>query len=636
MDKKIVLPIYLKEIIKPLKRSFPKKYKMLVCDVETAQGEPYLLTLFDGERAKYIKVTPETIEHEFIKYLTEKCKQKNCSYILFFHNIEFDLPAIFTLNEDMFEYLSPPIFETFDPTGTKLAETKIYAQKVWFASVKLKNGVRVKLVDSARFINGSLYDISRRLNLKHKKPKRPKGVEEGKEIQSLKDNVFKSYVKNEIYAEYDLANFIIDMHKSYDTNFCVSSSQLSSKVFKKRFLKEPIPQIPFHIKGLAERSLHGGRTGYFLNGIAVIPDVKLYDYNSFYPFALFNLPPLTKGKWEKVTRFVDEYEGFYRVSGFVQKCKYPIIIKYSKGFTYANNERIENVAVASYELREALRSKEIQISKITGYVWIPSKDSVNPFKDFVKEFFDKKKSTPKDEPMYVTYKLLLNQLYGKTYQTVRLTDYEETTDYEYRNGRLVKSEIVFRAGGLYLPHVGSWITSMCRAILHKTLYDFEAISCATDSFMTKKEAKEGDDLGELKKECEGLLLMIRPKVYVIFSKEVQEEVLKVGDLRTYLRENLDDLEVGKDIVKYATHGFWGNVKELLRLYVEKKHDHEVMHMTKIRESLKQHKQPRVMEKQKRKINVNWDNEIGLCGLKKKKAVKEMELCSSACFTCAYA
>ncbi len=43
-----------------------------------------------------------------------------------------------------------------------------------------------------------------------------------------------------------------------------------------------------------------------------------------------------------------------------------------------------------------------------------------------------------------------------------------------------------------------------------------------------------------------------------------------------------------------------------------------------------------MERQKRKINVNWDNEIGLCGLKKKKAVKEMELCSLACFTCAYA
>ena len=43
-----------------------------------------------------------------------------------------------------------------------------------------------------------------------------------------------------------------------------------------------------------------------------------------------------------------------------------------------------------------------------------------------------------------------------------------------------------------------------------------------------------------------------------------------------------------------------------------------------------------MEKQKRKLGVNWENEIGLCGLKKKKAVKEMELCSSTCFTCAYA
>ena len=66
-------------------------------------------------------------------------------------------------------------------------------------------------------------------------------------------------------------------------------------------------------------------------------------------------------------------------------------------------------------------------------------------------------------------------------------------------------------------------------------------------------------------------------------------MLKFGDLRKYLKKNLDRLEVGKDIVKYATHGFWGNVKDLLRLYVEGNNDYEVMHMTKPRQSLRQNK-----------------------------------------------
>ena len=44
-------------------------------------------------------------------------------------------------------------------------------------------------------------------------------------------------------------------------------------------------------------------------------------------------------------------------------------------------------------------------------------------------------------------------------------------------------------------------------------------------------------------------------------------------------------------------------------------------MTKIRESIKQKKAPRVMETQKRRIHVNWEDEIGLCGYRKADAIK---------------
>lgn len=635
MKKKIILPSYLTVSVNPLKRGFPKYYKVFVADVETANGKPYLLTLYNGEKIELIEVKPETIEIEFVKYLKENCKTKGCTYLLFFHNMQFDITAILNQNEHMFEYLNPPIFVTHDQEGNKLGETKVYAQKVWYGRVIVNKGVRVKLLDSTNFIIGSLYNISRKLNLDHKKPERPKGVEKGKEVQSLKHPEFKHYVTQEILAEYDLANYIVDMHRKYNVNFCVSSSQFASKVFKKHFLKEPITQTPPYVRKLAELSLHGGRADYFERGIRVIPDVKLYDYNSFYSYALYHLPPLTKGKWENVKEFVDDYEGFYIVSAYVNKCKYPLVLKDSASFEYANGEKIENVVITSYELREALRSKEIEVNKVNGWIWIPDKDAVNPFKGYVKEFYDLKRLTSKDNPLYIVYKLLLNQLYGKTYQTVRLTDYDETPDYEIVNGKPRKCEIEWRAGGLYLPHVGSWITSLCRAKLHRDLHKYNAIACATDSFITTEEAETGDELGGLKLECEGLLLSIRPKMYVIFSRHLQEDIKKVGDLKKYLKMNLNNLNIDVDIVKYATHGFRGDVKDLLRLYVESENKYMIQHMNKIRESLRQNKQPRVMESQKRVLKVNWEDERGFCGMKKGQAIISYDMCNDNCFTCAH-
>jgi hypothetical protein len=37
----------------------------------------------------------------------------------------------------------------------------------------------------------------------------------------------------------------------------------------------------------------------------------------------------------------------------------------------------------SYELREALRAKEIEVDEVGGWIWVPGDDAVNPFKAYV-------------------------------------------------------------------------------------------------------------------------------------------------------------------------------------------------------------------------------------------------------------
>lgn len=76
--------------------------------------------------------------------------------------------------------------------------------------------------------------------------------------------------------------------------------------------------------------------------------------------------------------------------------------------------------------------------------------------------------------------------------------------------------------------------------------------------------------------------------------------------------------------------------DLLRLYREKKNEYHFKHMTKIKESIRQHRKPRVMESRKGTFGVEWPKEErGLCGIPKKKALVVKELCSGNCFTCAH-
>jgi hypothetical protein len=176
---------------------------------------------------------------------------------------------------------------------------------------------------------------------------------------------------------------------------------------------------------------------------------------------------------------------------------------------------------------------------------------------------------------------------------------------------------------------------MCRARLHGDLHRYNGIDCATDSFKTTQEIPERNALGGLKLDCEGLLLLIRRKVYVVFSREVQKEAESLGDLRKYLNQNLERLDLAEDVVRYATHGFWGTPRQLLELYVEKGNEYSVQHMLKIREAIRQNKQARVMERQLRHIGVNWENEYGICGQRKGQAIRYVDSCTDNCLTCAH-
>ena len=100
--------------------------------------------------------------------------------------------------------------------------------KTQFAQLKLKNGAHVKLIDSFNFVKGSLKNISIKLGFNNKKRDRPYFVNEGRAPRDRKEwQKLYLYCNSEIKATYELAEFILNTHETYDCGICVSSSQLA-------------------------------------------------------------------------------------------------------------------------------------------------------------------------------------------------------------------------------------------------------------------------------------------------------------------------------------------------------------------------------------------------------------------------
>jgi len=189
MDKNVILPLYLREKISPLRQGYPQKVKALVFDTETEDGTPYLLTFYDGEKVKFLRVDEKPIAEEFFKYLLEHCTSKKHSYILYCHNLGFDISAVFDSHRELFS-LKTALFILKDQESDKtVAEAKLFTNKIWFVQIKLYNGVNIKVVDTASFLKGSLFQLSRILNFKYKKHERPFLLSKARSLKIMKNGI---------------------------------------------------------------------------------------------------------------------------------------------------------------------------------------------------------------------------------------------------------------------------------------------------------------------------------------------------------------------------------------------------------------------------------------------------------------
>jgi hypothetical protein len=152
------------------------------------------------------------------------------------------------------------------------------------------------------------------------------------------------------------------------------------------------------------------------------------------------------------------------------------------------------------------------------------------------------------------------------------------------------------AGGMFHPFIASAITARPRAYIHQIEHAHEAIHTATDGIYTYKKnvqrvpmmPKANKGLGSLQVEGAGDLLLLRNKLYILYSAEGKIESQALP---------------GKRIAKYAKHGFQGSVFDLERLALTGDRAYSVTKPNQLRESIQRKLDVNRFQERKRTLNV---------------------------------
>ena len=499
-------------------------------DTETINGPPNTLQLcFDGERAHVWRVTPQTILPTFMAAIDDWADRVTKTKVCFFHNLRFDLQALLYDPKHRPNFSLPQREFSIECDEGRI---QCYCDKTWFAKVYLSKKRTVWLIDSRSFFPSSLRKAAELVQSPYLKLDQPKGLGE---TDLTGDPEFESYIRHDVLAQWYLGKAIFRMHEEYDVRLCVSRPHFASRVFRHKFLEhgESIPFPPVRVARAAEFAYHGGKNAM---PVWVKPgwhQCTEYDINSAYTWAMTQLPSLMEGKWFETGEVSNSNLGFYKIAGRVD-CPWNVI--FTHDFKPVKG-RFADLWVTGYEIVEALRTGCLQVESVFGYVWEP-KSVRQPFADFAMHFFEEKARHPKGSLPYVNAKLNPNSIYGKTVCSIRdgiVICFDE-------KGRSSEEE-KFKASGFYNPVIGSAITGMVRAKLHRQEHACRSLHSSTDSIKSEISERDvpdfGKGLGQWSKEIEGSCLILRPKLYYHLGPDSSSKP------------------------KVALHGFRGSPEQLL-------------------------------------------------------------------------
>lgn len=481
--------------------------KFLGFDVETkgSKNKFVCASLVNDEICNFYKS-----QEELIKDLTHTHWMRK--YKIVATNLEFDFNAVFGKR-------------------TKDIE-RIYRGKLLACKVKLKEKQKLNFWDTLSFVPASVEKLGNTIGIpKLEHPscfaKQPKNKDEWNEL--------KDYNIRDSFISYSFMEQLRKAVNSLGGKMRMTVASTTMDVWKRKYLMGIQLQPHRNVIQDMYKSYYGGRTEAIRRGC--FKKINYYDFNSLYPSVMLEneYPDVNS---IKVSRYLNlEHEGFSLVLVESPDAHVPIL-------PYKTDKLIFPTGTFKgwynhNELRYAIENGYKIKKFFKGYHFT---DTINFFKDFVKDLYSKRLKYKKEgnDVMQMTCKLLLNSLYGKFAQNVQeetkiihdneltLNVYDEWEQVnEIRdNFYALKRKVKRPLSSFILPVWSSYVTSYARIKLHKALPK-DIIYMDTDSLMTKRELGDSKELGGLKKEYKlNDVVVVKPKMYY-FRDENNKEYVKL-------------------------------------------------------------------------------------------------------------
>ncbi|MEM4068166.1 MAG: DNA polymerase [Candidatus Micrarchaeaceae archaeon] len=274
------------------------------------------------------------------------------------------------------------------------------------------------------------------------------------------------------------------------------------------------------------------------------------DFNSEYPTVMYRFPfPyafLDTKKRDVVRAYEDDIVSIAKVKWNCGDLPIiPIVTRVNLDHTQVITQKKEGIDwITSPELEKLEEECDVEILKMINYKAFPI------FREFIRDLYEKKKNTPKDNPLYYYYKTEMNSGYGKWGQhksrRMPISEEEAKVVMKVAKGRerismnniwytivddgfvTRREELAERVGVV----IAAFVTGYARMYLYNTIKQlgFENVwYCDTDSIFTSGSLPDylnfkilgeqiqqpflGNELGSLKIEKEGPFIFLNKKLY---------------------------------------------------------------------------------------------------------------------------
>jgi hypothetical protein len=244
----------------------------------------------------------------------------------------------------------------------------------------------------------------------------------------------------------------------------ISSGYLAEKVILNFDINIPFfKDFPYDLQEFAFCSYFGGRFELIQRGF--IGKAWLYDINSAYPYALANLPDITKGKWRHGLKKINSKAllGFFKIEATIPDSEYLPLFPFRR--VTNNNDVIifPSGNFVTYVTLEELKLADPRHYKILDSWQYFDENPSYPFREFIHKFYDERmRLKAEGNPLQLPIKIILNAIYGKMGQKVNR-----------------------RIGNLFNPIIFAYITGYTRAQLYRFVkennLEKDVVAFATDS-----------------------------------------------------------------------------------------------------------------------------------------------------------